>query len=239
MAARGCAEREEAFLALHGGEMDGDGFGNGPCVTLHVRRADIALNIGFDGKGKGLPYTPLWLYAKAAERLLGPGRGRPRDLLVMSDDANVMGAIEELKELTGWRWIYVRRPRWHGTEGGWENHFPSGDPKQELISIQLEFRLAARCRGGFVGTPSMFGDMMFHYMCVRQDAWDCPPTLRLPREANRTGQYVTRADTVAAQQVRGYRGAAVAAAPAAAPAPAPGAAARLATRAAPPQLPVP
>eukprot|EP00663_Eupelagonemidae_sp_cell21sb_P001929 gene1929-4762_t len=57
------------------------------------------------------------------------------DDVLMTDD---QGAIDEAAGMggSGIRWLYIDRPRWRGAEGGWENHFPSGDPKLEVVYIK-------------------------------------------------------------------------------------------------------
>ena len=43
-------------------------------------------------------------------------------------------------------WMYFNRTRFRGTEGGWENHFPSGDPKTaEVVTLLSIYRAVRYC----------------------------------------------------------------------------------------------
>ena len=50
-------------------------------------------------------------------------------------------AIEETEAFTEFTWHYLNRTRFKGSEGGWENHFPSGSRETEVIDI-----LALTCK---------------------------------------------------------------------------------------------
>ena len=41
--------------------------------------------------------------------------------------------------------MHFNRTRFRGNEGGWENHFPSGDPKTEVVTLLSIYRAVTHC----------------------------------------------------------------------------------------------
>lgn len=121
-----------------------------PCVAIHVRRTDTLLNDGWDHKKKLFKWVPLSAYVKEAERF------EAATTFLFTDDATVLDETSAFDR--GWQWI--DRPRHKGTEGGWENHFPSGDRTTEMAVILALRRLTSMC-GVLVGSRSSFGKLMF------------------------------------------------------------------------------
>jgi hypothetical protein len=66
------------------------------------------------------------------------------NILLLTDDQN---AIDEAhREYWMYNWMYFNRTRFRGTEGGWENHFPSGDPKTaEVVTLLSIYRAVRYC----------------------------------------------------------------------------------------------
>eukprot|EP00756_Hemistasia_phaeocysticola_P045212 Hpha_TRINITY_DN18975_c0_g1::TRINITY_DN18975_c0_g1_i1::g.17524::m.17524 len=158
--------REAKFLAKWGGGQDDEGFGKGQCATVHVRRADVSLG----KRGKALRYVPLKEFVEALEKTAD---GPVKDVLLMSDSATT---FDEAKEFPQIRWVFIDRKRFKGSEGGWENHFPSGDPREEVINILLLTRLVPRCRAAFIASgTSSFSKFMHEFSCLHGGKWKCPP----------------------------------------------------------------
>ena len=119
---------------------------------MHVRRGDRILNFGW-GKTTGKPlykYVPLSQYVKQT---------RPGDhILLMTDDDNIITKTRLFPQV---HWYYIRRPRFRGSEGGWENHFPSGSGEDEVVVILTLQRLVSRCTTWIQsGRSSSFGNYM-------------------------------------------------------------------------------
>eukprot|EP01041_Mallomonas_annulata_P010758 gene10758-22477_t len=51
----------------------------------------------------------------------------------------------------GLTWRYIKKKRWIGAEGGWENPFPSGNATEEFYIIQTEMALAQSCIASIIG----------------------------------------------------------------------------------------
>lgn len=84
-----------------------------------------------------------------------------KNILLLTDDQN---AIEEAHaQFPQYNWMYFNRTRFRGTEGGWENHFPTGDPKQEIISILSTFNLIKQC-DSMAMTHGSFANFMLGIM---------------------------------------------------------------------------
>ena len=121
-----------------------------PCVAIHVRRTDTLLNDGWDHKKKLYKWVPLSKYVEKAEAF------EAATTLLLTDDATAIRETQAFKK--NWQWI--DRPRHSGTDGGWENHFPSGDRTAEMAVILALRRLTAMC-GVMVGSKSSFGRLMY------------------------------------------------------------------------------
>ena len=121
-----------------------------PCSVLHVRRADVVLHDKWSRR-----YRDLEEYMNASS--FSDQQRSPlleKTILLLTDDAN---AIQEAHDkYPEYRWVHIDRPRFKGPEGGFENQFPSSDPKQEVIVLLSIFQLVRRCRS-FVHTKSNLG----------------------------------------------------------------------------------
>jgi len=105
-----------------------------PCAVMHVRRSDI--------NGHGLrKYHAIQEYIDNMNKV---DKSKMHDnVLLFTDDQN---AIEEAHtKHPDKNWMYFNRTRFRGNEGGWENHFPSGDPKTEVITILAESKAVKYC----------------------------------------------------------------------------------------------
>eukprot|EP01065_Artemidia_motanka_P011832 TRINITY_DN16452_c0_g1_i1.p1 TRINITY_DN16452_c0_g1~~TRINITY_DN16452_c0_g1_i1.p1 ORF type:complete len:483 (+),score=49.92 TRINITY_DN16452_c0_g1_i1:151-1599(+) len=156
------------FVRQQGGQLGVGryGFGNGHCAAIHVRRSDISLG----QRGTKLMYAPVTSFVDKLRTIADP---MPRDILLMTDDA---GAVEEAKAIAEFRWVTMDRKRFRGSSGGWENHFPSGDPKEEVITILTLLRLVSRCRAGFIASgTSGFSKLLYQHQCLWKGEWSCTP----------------------------------------------------------------
>ena len=98
---------------------------------LHVRRSDTLLNKGWGGTGPPLyKNVSLSEYLDHAREYLDL---RNISNLILMTDSSV--AIDETKAFTEFDWHYLNRTRFKGSEGGWENHFPSGSRETEVIDV--------------------------------------------------------------------------------------------------------
>jgi len=108
-----------------------------PCTVMHVRRSDVVKDNTRKRK-RPRKYYPISKYINATYNMKVS-----KNILLLTDDQN---AIEEaLLEFPEYNWIYLNRKRFRGDEGEWQDHFPSGDPKQEVIIILSIFRLVRHC----------------------------------------------------------------------------------------------
>jgi hypothetical protein len=86
-------------------------------------------------------------------------------IFLLTDDDN---AVQEARaKFPGHNWVVVDRPRYKGKEGGWENHIPSDDPKQEVIVLMAIFRKVQLC-DVFVHTRSNLADYITGAMLSSQ-----------------------------------------------------------------------
>ncbi|GKY92867.1 hypothetical protein MPSEU_000255900 [Mayamaea pseudoterrestris] len=118
-----------------------------PCITMHVRRGDSVL---------GGPGTSHRTYHSIHE-YVAPIRNDPKNILLLTDDEDAIAEAQRL--YPSYHWMYFRRPRYHGSEGGWEQHLPSDDPAFEVVALLSEFRLAKQC-GMLVHSASNFGQLL-------------------------------------------------------------------------------
>lgn len=76
---------------------------------------------------------------------------------MLTDDVSTIEEVETY-HATNYNWIYLKRQRTRGTEGGFNKHIPSGDQALEVITIMSEVKLASQCNtlvagdSGFVTT---------------------------------------------------------------------------------------
>eukprot|EP00566_Odontella_aurita_P015361 CAMPEP_0113550260 /NCGR_PEP_ID=MMETSP0015_2-20120614/13887_1 /TAXON_ID=2838 /ORGANISM="Odontella" /LENGTH=352 /DNA_ID=CAMNT_0000451055 /DNA_START=454 /DNA_END=1512 /DNA_ORIENTATION=+ /assembly_acc=CAM_ASM_000160 len=120
-----------------------------PCAALHVRRGDIVLHGNNSRK-----YYPVSDYLALLPNTT-------TNIMLFTDDAN---AIEEARGVhPEYNWMYVTKKRYRGKEGGWQEHFPSGDPTFEVIALMAELKLAGYC-DTLVHTVSSFSDVLYDEM---------------------------------------------------------------------------
>mmetsp|Transcript_12471 Transcript_12471/g.19225 ORF Transcript_12471/g.19225 Transcript_12471/m.19225 type:complete len:513 (-) Transcript_12471:48-1586(-) len=120
------------------------------CTVMHIRRGDTILAEGQRS------YHAIWEYLQA-------GRVEPI-ILLLTDDAN---AIREAlsSNYSQYDWMYLKRPRHAGTEGGWENHFPSNDATHEVVSLLAEFAIATQSNcTSLIRGPSTFANVLEGHM---------------------------------------------------------------------------
>ena len=124
---------------------------NSDCTVVHVRRSDVILhNI------HARRYFPVADYVKLipSEKLSNPDH----HIFFLTDDAN---AIEEAHEFfPALNWKYFDRPRYKGSEGGWENQTPSRNPALEVVVLLATFELAQEC-SAFVHGQSNFAEYIY------------------------------------------------------------------------------
>jgi len=138
-----------------------------PCAVMHIRRSDTLLNRGWGGTG-----PPVYRNVSLAEYL---DHAREylearniEHIILMTDDVI---ALEETKGFTEFQWHWLDRKRFEGSEGGWENHFPSGSRESEVIDI-LALNMATRQCSMIVASRSRFAMMHHDGMKVYQkDPW--------------------------------------------------------------------
>jgi len=112
------------------------------CTAIHVRRGDIAF-----GKGRR--------YAAVDEYLEAGNVSKSDTVLLLTDDVS---AVEEVEKhwKSDYKWIYLDRPRFRGSTGGFEGFLPSKDPALEVLAIMAEVEMTSRCnkvihgKSGFV-----------------------------------------------------------------------------------------
>lgn len=100
------------------------------CAILHVRRSDTQLNRGRQATAdRKVLYKVIKVsdFLNAAQPHLQK-RPEVSTIFMITDDQTVVDELSELtpNDLHGRRFVYLDRKRFRGTEGGWENHFPSG-----------------------------------------------------------------------------------------------------------------
>lgn len=119
-----------------------------PCTVFHVRRADIVLHGNWSRR-----YRPIEEYVEAAKNHSVSNK----NILLLTDDAN---AIEEaLAEFPHFNWMYIKRKRHRGAQGGFENQIPSQNPQQELIILFSILKLVKQC-SALVHTTGNFAEMI-------------------------------------------------------------------------------
>ena len=69
---------------------------------------------------------------------------------MLTDDATTIDEVETY-HATNYNWIYLKRQRTRGTEGGFNKHIPSGDQALEVITIMAEVKLASQCNALVAG----------------------------------------------------------------------------------------
>lgn len=118
-----------------------------PCTALHVRRGDVITHGSHARR-----------YFSIAEYLSTAGDSMEHNILLLTDDHNAIG--EALHEFPAYNWMYIDRPRYRGSEGGFEHHLPSNDPILEMTVLLGTFHLVRRCTS-MVRSSSAFGDYLW------------------------------------------------------------------------------
>lgn len=137
---------------------------NTQCAVLHVRRSDTLLNKGWGGTG-----PPIYRNVSVAEYLdharVYLQRRNISHVIVMTDDLDAIYETDEFKDEFTWHWL--KRERFRGGEGGWENHFPSGNREKEVIDI-LALIYATRQCSVLIASASRFAMMHYEGMMIYQ-----------------------------------------------------------------------
>lgn len=123
-----------------------------PCTAMHVRRGD-----------SGIPRRPWRRYAAISE-YLEIGEVQPGDnIVLLTDDTTTIQEVE--KYHPNYNWIYAKRPRNNGTDGGFDGHIPSNDPAYDFVVILAELKLASQCTK-LVHGHSSFSDLVYDAMAL-------------------------------------------------------------------------
>jgi hypothetical protein len=108
------------------------------CVAFHVRRGDVVLHGKHCRRYHAIAeYVRAYQHEQTNRRSFwNSASSLPNldEILLMTDDANAV--VEAETQYPNLRWRYVPRPRYRGSEGGWENPIPSGNSTQEVIVLQ-------------------------------------------------------------------------------------------------------
>lgn len=121
------------------------------CIVIHVRRSDVVLE-----------NRRYYTISEYLDELWNQTSHKPSDnpyFLLLTDDANAIG--EALALHRQYNWMYFDRPRYRGSEGGWDSHFPSGSPKAEVVAIHAITRVVRQCATTFVYSTGGMGQ----YLC--------------------------------------------------------------------------
>ncbi|CAB9528926.1 expressed unknown protein [Seminavis robusta] len=102
-----------------------------PCTAIHVRRSDVVLHLHNKRQ-----YFPMKDYLK-------PEFNVQHNIFLMTDDSNAI--VEAKHEFPQYNWMYVDRPRFRASEGGFENQFPSRNPVHEVVVLLSIFQLSRQC----------------------------------------------------------------------------------------------
>ena len=126
-----------------------------PCTAIHVRRSDVVLHDKSSRK-----YFPVSNYVQKIPK----DNSNNNNIFLMTDDAN---AIDEALEFhPNLNWMYLKRKRHRGSEGGWENQIPSKNPALEVLYLLAEIELAKQCDVLIYGKSS-FADWILFEMKSR------------------------------------------------------------------------
>jgi hypothetical protein len=135
------------------------------CTAIHIRRGDVAF-------GKGRRYAAVQEYLDAGNISHG------ETIVLLTDDVSTIDEVQEFhnggnhmiqddnnhhdnhhessSSSHDYNWIYVHRPRFLGSQGGFEGFIPSNDPAFEVVAILADMQLASYCprlvhgKSGFV-----------------------------------------------------------------------------------------
>jgi hypothetical protein len=117
------------------------------CTVMHVRRGDVVLH-----RKDARRYFSISEYMTAAKDVV------TQTILLLTDDANALAEANAL--YPNHTWVTIQRTRFQAAQGGWENHFPSGDPLYEATVLLSLFRLAQECEV-LVHTDSNMADILW------------------------------------------------------------------------------
>jgi hypothetical protein len=114
---------------------------------MHVRRGDAGM------VGEFRRYAAVQEYIDAANITRG------ETIFLLTDDEST---IEEVRNVHAnqYNWIYVDRPRATNVKGGFNSHFPSGDPAFEMLVLDTELTVASRCDKVVRGCSSFMENML-------------------------------------------------------------------------------
>ena len=153
--------RKRVFDMVHSAmnEAGGGTLVNGPLQkpysVIHVRRSDVVLHDRSSRKYHAIAEYLNETDARLAEG--GPDFKIRRNVLLLTDDSN---AIKEALALhPEYRWMYLNRTRWTGSEGGFERQLPSSDPIVEVATLYATFKLVSHCETFSYGS-SNFGRVL-------------------------------------------------------------------------------
>ena len=125
---------------------------NEKCAVFHIRRTDVVLHREVSRR-----YFPVEAYLEK----LKESDPEVKDILLFTDDAN---AVDEAVEMhPDYNWMYIKKKRHRGSEGGWENQIPSDNAVDEFVSLMSIFKLASKC-DIFVYGASGLADVIANHM---------------------------------------------------------------------------
>lgn len=136
----------------------------GDCGVIHVRHSDIVLNYRW-----GQSETPVLKYLELGEYVARFKKEAPelKNIVLLTDDQAVIDDVANYEGKDGLKFYFVKRKRFRGAEGGWENHFPSESRYEEMVNIFMEKEIVSKC-SLWVGTESGFARVL-------QNLMDPPP----------------------------------------------------------------
>ena len=156
------------------------------CGVIHVRHADITLNFGWGNSSE----TPLKRYIQLGEYLEKFRKVAPnvKNIVLLTDDQDVIDDVPNYDNKDGLKFHYLKRKRFRGAEGGWENHFPSGSRWDEMVTIFRTRKFVSNC-SVWVGSKSSFADLMGEFMEPRPATYmldnNVPPKKRKVEQQQR------------------------------------------------------
>jgi hypothetical protein len=115
-----------------------------PCTVFHIRRADAK---GHYGKRS----HPIKQYVNEL------GNRTHENVLLLTDSS--LAIDEAHTEYPSLNWMRFNRTRFKADAVGWENHFPSNDPKVEVVLMQSIFKGVKTC-DSVVGSLSNFAKLI-------------------------------------------------------------------------------
>ena len=136
----------------------------GQCAVLHVRRSDTSLNRGW-GNMANQSAPPQFRFIPLSEYIESGNKQAQQlnitTIFTITDDASVVDELNALTEsqTMGRTVVFLRRKRFRGAEGGWENHFPSGSALEEVLTIMTIEAVVKRCIL-WIGTKSSFSKFL-------------------------------------------------------------------------------